>query len=161
MDILITVGASEYGLDRLLKIIDELCDEGILDGTHIIAQKGASKYESRNFQSFDLIAREDFQKYMEIADLIIAHAGTGSVIPPLKLGKKIIVFPRRECFGEHLDDHQLELSNVFTTAGYTLCAIDKQSMLQCLAEVENFSPKTFKSNRENMNKLIIDYIDNL
>lgn len=161
MDILITVGASEYGLDRLLRIIDELCDEKILDGTHIIAQKGASKYVSRNFQSFELIAREKFQTYMERADLIIAHAGTGSVIPPLKMRKKIIVFPRRECFGEHLDDHQLELSDVFTSAGYTLCATDKQTMIECLNKVPAFCPQTFKTNKENMNQLIIDYIEQL
>lgn len=34
MDILICVGASEYGFERLLKIVDELCDEKKLDGKH-------------------------------------------------------------------------------------------------------------------------------
>ena len=121
--ILVCVGASEYKFNRLLKIIDELCDENILNGNEIIAQIGSTEYKPRNYKNFRMIGREDFQRYINEADLIITHAGTGSVIPPLKLGKKVIVVPRREKYKEHLDDHQLELRDVFTTAGYTLSLI--------------------------------------
>lgn len=159
MDILVSVGASEYGLDRLLKIIDELCDEHVLDGNNIIAQLGSAQYKPRNYKYFKLIGRDEYEKYMDNADLIISHAGTGSVIPPLKLGKKVIVFPRREKYGEHLDDHQLELANIFTDAGYTLCANDKEELKKCLNELNSFQPKAFKSNTKNMNKLIIDFIE--
>lgn len=161
MDILIGVGASEYGLDRLLVMIDELCEEGLLDGNHIIAQKGASKYVPRNYKSFKLISREAYQNYMDNADVIICHAGTGSVIPPLKQGKKVIVFPRREMYGEHLDDHQLELAEVFTKAGCTMCATNKDEMISCLKQIENFQPAPFKSNSEHMNQLIIDFIEGI
>lgn len=161
MDILIGVGASEYGLDRLLVIIDELCDEGMLDGSHIIAQRGTSKYIPRNFKSFKLISREEYQKYLDDADVIISHAGTGSVIPPLKQGKKVIVFPRREKYGEHLDDHQLQLAEVFTKAGCTLCATNKEEMISCLKECGHFAPVPFKSNSDRMNKLIVDFIEGL
>lgn len=161
MDILISVGASEYGLDRLLKIIDELCDEGLLDGRHIVAQKGSSKYDPKNYKSFKLIARDEYQTYIDKADVIISHAGTGSVIPPIKMGKKVIVFPRREQYGEHLDDHQLELADVFTKAGFTLCATDKETLKACITNLNKFKPVVFKSNSENMNKLVIEYIESL
>lgn len=161
MDILISVGASEYGLDRLLKIIDDLCEEGILEGKHIIAQRGTSKYTPKNFKSFKLIARDEYQAYMDNADVIISHAGTGSVIPPLKMGKKVIVFPRREKFGEHIDDHQLELAEIFTAAGCTMCATNKEDMIECIRKLETFTPAPFKSNTAKMNKLIIDYIESL
>ena len=111
--ILISVGASEYKFDRFLKIIDELCEEKVMNGDEIIAQKGNTDYITQNYKSFSLIGREEFQKYMEDADIIITHAGTGCVVPPLKLGKKIIIFPRLEEYREHLDNHQLELCDVF------------------------------------------------
>lgn len=160
MDILICVGASEYGFERLLKIVDELCDEKVLDGKHIVAQLGSSSYIPHNFNYFKLIGREEYENYIEQADVIISHAGTGSVIPPLKKGKKVIVFPRRECYGEHLDDHQLELADVFTQNGYTLCATNKAELQACLADINKFQPRTFKSNSHNINQLIIDYIEN-
>lgn len=108
-----------------------------------------------------MIGRNEYEKYVEQADVIISHAGTGSVIPPLKKGKKVIVFPRRECYGEHLDDHQLELANIFTQNGYTLCATNKAELQNCLSNIKNFVPRPFESNTRNMNKLIIDFIENV
>lgn len=159
--ILVCVGASEYKFDRLLKIIDELCDEKIIDSSEVVAQIGYTNYAPRNYKYFDLIEREQFQEFIENADIIITHAGTGSVIPPLKLGKKIIVFPRLEEYKEHLDNHQLELSEVFTSEGYTLCANNKRQLINNIRNIDTFIPKRFKSNKEHINKLIIDFIENL
>lgn len=159
--ILVCVGASEYKFDRLLVMIDELCNEGILTGSDIIAQIGNADYKPRNYKSFSLIGRDDFQNYMENADLIITHAGTGSVIPPLKLGKKVIILPRLEKYKEHLDDHQLELRDVFTSAGYTLSAENIDELRVAVERMSTFKPKVFKSNNQQMNRLVIDFIDGL
>ncbi len=159
--ILVCVGASEYRFDRLLKIVDELCDEKMLDGSEIIAQIGSTDYQPRNYKSFHLLGREEFQEYMEKSDLVITHAGTGSVIPPLKLGKKVIVVPRREKYKEHLDDHQLELRDVFTNAGYTLSANNKEELIDALQHLETFTPKVFQSNNSHVNQLVIDFIESI
>ena len=84
---------------------------------------------------------------------------SGSVIPPLKLGKKVIVFPRREKYKEHLDDHQLELRDIFVNAGYTLGAEDKGGLVKAIEESKSFKPKAFKSNNEKINQVIIDFIE--
>ncbi len=159
--ILVCIGASEYKFNRLLKIIDELCDEKIIDSSEVVAQIGYTNYVPRNYKYFDLIGREQFQEFIENADIIITHAGTGSVIPPLKLGKKIIVFPRLEEYKEHLDNHQLELSEVFTSEGYTLCAKNKEELINKIRNIDTFTPKRFKSNKEHINRLIINFIENL
>ena len=159
MDILVSVGASEFSFERLLRIIDELCEEGVLDGNHVIAQKGVATYTPKHYRSFDLIGRDEYQKYMEQADVIISHAGTGSVIPALKIGKKVIVFPRLAKYGEHVDNHQLELADVFTHAGYTLCATNKEELKTCIRTLDEFTPPPFQSNTANMNRLIIDFIE--
>lgn len=161
MDILILIclGASEFGMDRLLKYVDELCDEGFLDGREIIAQTGASEYVPVHYKAFKLIAREEFATYVQNADLIITHAGTGSVIPPLKKGKKIIVFPRLAKYNEHIDDHQLELADVFTSGGYTLCARNKEQLKECIQLSDHFIPKEFVSNKGNIDRLIIDFLE--
>lgn len=157
--ILVCVGASEYGFDRLLKYVDELCESGVIEGQDVVAQVGCAKYKPKYYRFFDLIGRAEFQNYMEKADVIITHAGTGSVIPPLKIGKKVIVFPRRVQYGEHVDDHQMELAEVFTSAGYTLCAENKEELQKALIEVQNFTPKVFKSNKGNIDRILIDFIE--
>lgn len=160
MDILICVGASEFGLDRLLKYVDELCEEKVLDGNRIVAQTGCSKYKPIYYKSFKLIDRDDFIKYVDKSDVMISHAGTGSVTPALKKGKKVIVFPRLKDYGEHIDNHQLELAEVFTVNGYTMCATTKEELKDSLLKISSFVPKKFISNTENMNRLIIETIDN-
>lgn len=159
--IVISVGASEYPFDRLIKIIDEICDEGIINGNEVIAQIGTSNYKPKNFKNFPLIGRDEFQKYIDEADIIITHAGTGCVVPPLKLGKKVIIFPRLAEYNEHLDNHQLELSNVFLKEGYVLCANNKKELIDCIARCSEFIPKKFISNKENFNELIINYIEKM
>ena len=94
------------------------------------------------------------KKYQADADLIICHAGTGTVIGALKMGKKVIVFPRLAKFGEHESDHQLDLAREFTEEGYVLCAMDEAELEDALRRVGDFEPKKFVSNQENFLKLI-------
>lgn len=159
--ILVCVGASEYKMDRLLIAVDELCDEGVIKGNEIVAQIGYTDYKPRNYKYFNLIGRDEFQDYMEQADLIITHAGTGSVIPPLKLGKKVVVFPRLEKYKEHLDDHQLELCAVLTDSGYTMSAENKEELRDRILHMEEFKPKQFISNNAKINQIVCNFIDEL
>ncbi len=41
---------------------------------------------------------------------MISHAGTGSILTALQLGKRPIVVPRRAAHGEHVDGHQDDLA---------------------------------------------------
>lgn len=88
------------------------------------------------------------------ADLIICHAGTGTVTGALKKGKKVIVFPRLKEYGEHESDHQLDLAREFAEEGYVLCAMNEEELEQAIKQIESFTPKPFVSNRENFCNLI-------
>lgn len=159
--ILISVGASEYSFDRLLKIIDELCEEKKINGKNVVAQIGLTKYKPKNYKSFELISREEYQEYVDKADFIITHAGTGCVVPPLNQGKKLIIFPRLEEYGEHIDNHQLDLCKVFEENGYALCAKNKKELLKCINSIGEFMPEKFKSNKNKFNNKLIEYIEKI
>lgn len=160
MDILIfiTVGTSNYSFNRLFKIIDELIEEKVLDGTKVLAQIGFSEYNAKNFKTIKFLEAQEHHKYLEKSEFIISHSGTGSVISSLKMGKKVIVFPRLEKYHEMCDDHQLELTNFLTENDFILSAMDKEQLKKCIQSINEFKPKKFKSNSDNFNKLIIDII---
>ena len=149
----------EKKFTRLFKILDELCDEGILDGTQVIAQVGFDNYQSAKYKCFDMIADEDFKRLISESDLVIAHAGTGTVISSIKQKKKVIIFPRMAKYDEHYDDHQLELADLFSRQGYVLQARDKNELKKCILELDEFKPVKFVSNNRKINKLVIDYIE--
>ena len=54
------------------------------------------------------------QSKIKWADLIISHAGAGSIIDLLTSRKKFILFPRLREYNEAIDNHQLELCEAFS-----------------------------------------------
>lgn len=160
MKVLVSIGTMvEKKFTRLFTMLDELCDEGVLNGNQIIAQISAEKYQSTRYKCFDMIADEDFKRLINESDLIIAHAGTGTVVPSVKQGKKVIVVPRMAQFDEHFDDHQLELAELFAKQGYVLQARNKEELKNCILDLDKFTPVPFVSNNKKMNDLIIDFIE--
>ncbi|MEK0290646.1 PssE/Cps14G family polysaccharide biosynthesis glycosyltransferase [Caldifermentibacillus hisashii] len=161
MKVLVTIGTMvEKKFTRLFNIIEELCEENILDGNQVIAQVGYDDYKPKNFKAFDMIADEEFKRLIDESDLIITHAGTGTVISCLKKGKKVIIFPRMAQFNEHYDDHQLEMAELFTWNNYVLCARNKEELVKCIKKLESFVPSKFVSNNNKINRLVIDFIEN-
>lgn len=160
MKIFVTIGTMrDLSFPRIFKAIDELCDEGFLDGTNISAQMGTEPYQPRHFKGFGMLEEDAFKQLIIESDVIISHAGTGTVTTCLKLGKKVIVFPRMAKYKEHYDDHQIELSDVFTQKGYVLSAHNKDQLKTCLQELDSFNPQPFISNNQLMNQIIMAAID--
>lgn len=154
MKILATVGCSGFPFDRLFRILDSLCEKGILSGKEIVAQTGKITYPIRHYRYFEFVDNETMRQYQSDADLVICHAGTGTVVGSLKMGKKVIVFPRLARFGEHESDHQLDLAREFTEEGYVLCAMDEAELEDALRRAVDFHPKPFVSNQQNFLRLI-------
>ena len=103
--IFVTVGTHEQSFERLVKKVDELKRDKIID-EDVIIQKGYTDYEPRYCESYKLIGYNDMQKYLEDARIIITHGGPASFIAPLTIGKIPIVVPRQKDFNEHVNNHQ-------------------------------------------------------
>lgn len=157
--ILVTVGsAKEYKFIRLLKLIDELCEENFLNGEEVFAQVGYNDYTPKNYNYFDMVSDVEFKDYLNKAEIIISHAGTGTVVASVKKGKKVVIFPRLEKYNEHLDDHQLEISELFSEKGYALSALNKQELIEAIKALPTFSPNKFSSGNKKINNLIIEFL---
>ncbi len=147
--VLVTVGSTNFKFDRLFKILDELIDEGVLDGESVVAQTGIKDYEIKNYDNFEFVGNEEMSNLQSNVDVVICHAGTGTVTNSLLKGKKVIVFPRLKKFNEHESDNQLELAGAFRDAGYVECATNKQELIEAIKNIKDFKPNKFLSNNEN------------
>lgn len=161
LKILVTVGSmKEKKFTRLFKIIDELCEDGIILGKDIIAQVGFDNYKTNNFKTFDMLGDEEFKRLISESDLVITHAGTGCVTSCIKKEKKVIIFPRMVKYDEHYDDHQLELCKLFSSKNYVMVAKNKEELVKCINEANKFRPNKFISNNSKINNLILEFIEN-
>ena len=113
-----------------------------------------------NIAYTDFIPYDEFDDYIKKCDLLITHGGVGSIITGLKNGKKVIAAPRLSEYGEHTNDHQLQIIDNFSENGYILGLYDFDKLDEILKESINFKPRKYKSNTKNMIKLIEEYIDN-
>lgn len=152
--VLVTVGSSYMEFDRLFKILDTLCERNVLNGEDIIAQTGNIKYNIQHFKHFSFIPGDEMEVLQNEADLVICHAGTGTVTGTLKKGKKVIIFPRLQKYHEHESDHQLDLAREFSEEGYVLCAMNEAELETAVKQIDSFSPKKFISNQEKFCELV-------
>ena len=121
--IFICTGSRQFQFNRLLEKVDELVERGYIT-EEVFAQTAHSNYIPKSYSYKDFLSAEEFSEYQKKADLIISHAGTGALIGALKLGKQVIAVPRLHKYGEHSDDHQLEISNLLANEGYLRQVID-------------------------------------
>ena len=127
--IFVTVG-TQGQFDRLIRTIDEWA--GVRGITDVFAQTGPSDYRARHIRVERFIDPGEFRRCVESASLVVAHAGMGSIITALELGKQIIVMPRRAELGEHRNDHQVASAKRFAQQGRIIVALDEKELVEKL-----------------------------
>lgn len=157
--IFVTVGTQDVPFDRLLKAVEKQIKKGNIK-EEVIVQCGKTKFTSNNMKFINFLEIEEFNKLIKKASLIICHGGVGSILDGLKNNKIVIACPRLAKYKEHTNDHQLEIINKFSNDGYIIPLKDPNKLDIALKQAEIFRPKKYKSNTENMVKLIENFIDN-
>lgn len=150
--IFVTLGTQDKHFPRLLEAVEKL-----EVNEEIIAQVGSTKFKSDKIKIFDYLDSEDFEKYMNDARVIISHAGVGTILKGVQLGKKMIVAARMKKYGEHVNDHQKQILDNFSSEGYILPLYDFEKLSELL-NVE-FVPNKFVSNNMNFRKKLFEEIN--
>lgn len=104
MRIFVTVG-SALPFDRLIAAMDKWAAKN--PEVEIFAQIGEGQYVPDHMTHKRMVGPTEFRQLSEDADVIVAHAGMGSVITAFELGKPIVLLPRLASAREHTTDHQL------------------------------------------------------
>lgn len=136
--IFVCVGTREYQLNRLLEKLDELLEEGFIK-EEVFAQIGHSTYTPKNYKYAKFINPDDFNKYLENSRLVITHGGTGSIIGALKKGKYVVGVARLSKYGEHIDDHQKQIVELFTKEQYIYGIEEMDELRNAIAFFNNKS----------------------
>lgn len=105
--IFVTVGTHEQQFNRLIKEIDRLKKEGIIQ-EDVLMQTGFSTYEPKYCEWKKMLSYNEMNEMYEKADIIITHGGPASFMKALEMKKVPIVVPRQAQFDEHVNDHQVD-----------------------------------------------------
>ncbi|HCS93961.1 MAG TPA: beta(1,3)galactosyltransferase EpsH [Bavariicoccus seileri] len=153
--IFVSLGSQKFQFNRLLIMVDSLVkDQKIKES--VFAQTGASDYVPKNYPFSSFLTREEFKLKISKCDIVITHGGTGAILTALKSKKKVIVVPRLARYGEHVDDHQIQITNNFRNENYILTGNTESELLESYNKIENHKFNSFSSN----NSTYIDFLMN-
>lgn len=108
-----TVGHKEF--ERLTKTIDGIANNS--DEEFILQIGYRAKYLPQNASYFDFVSRSEIDNYFERASLLISHCTVSSILYAKMYGKPLITIPRLSCFGEAIDDHQVDFAREMQKGG--------------------------------------------
>lgn len=130
--IFVTVGTHTQSFDRLLHAVDDLAGSRAIK-EKVIAQIGNSAYEPRNFKWFRFTSFDELGKLYDGADVMITHGGAGSILNGLDRGKPVIAVPRLERYGEHVNDHQMDLVKFLEKKRKIIAVYDVRDLVKAIA----------------------------
>ena len=65
---------------------------------------------------------DEIVKRIERAEVVVSHAGVGSIICAVRAGHTPVIFPRLKRYSETVDDHQAELAEALAGSGLVIVA---------------------------------------
>ena len=105
--IFVTVG-SVFPFDRLVAAADTWAQ---LHGVRPHAQIGRTRYQARSLETVESLPNSAYRAAVDSCQVVVAHAGMGSILTAAEFGKPIVVMPRRAALKEHNTDHQVDTAN--------------------------------------------------
>lgn len=156
--IFVSVGTQDIPFDRLLKSVEKQIELGNIK-EKVIVQAGVTNFKSDKMEIVNFIPMDEFKKIIKESKIIICHGGVGTITDGLRNGKIVIACPRLAKYGEHINDHQLQIINNFGDAGFIISLLDPKDLDKALKKAKTFKPKMYKSNTKNMIQLLENFID--
>lgn len=130
--IFVTVG-SQMPFDRFTRAVDDWASRCATDS--VFAQIGKGKYIPRHMQWCRLLSTTDYRRKIFESRLVIAHAGMGTIITALELGKPILVMPRLGKLNETRNDHQVDTAKQLAESGCITVAMNETELIDTLASL--------------------------
>lgn len=155
--ILVILGTQDKPFTRLLEALDVQKKAGSIKD-EIVVQAGCTKLATDAMKLFDLLPIDEFDALINDADVIITHAGVGSILSALKKGKKVIACARLARYGEHTNDHQLQIQEEFARQGYLISCEDFSKIHEIINKLDEFKPNPYISTTEKVVNTIRDFI---
>lgn len=137
--IFVTVG-SVMPFDRLIQCVDHWAQRW--PSIDVLAQIGAGTFLPRHCRYVRELVPEEYADVFSSAELIVAHAGMGTIIKAVELNKPAILMPRLGRLQETRNDHQSATLKRFGHLGIISAAETEDALVRLLDDYSS-DPERF------------------
>jgi beta-1,4-N-acetylglucosaminyltransferase len=133
--ILVTVGLHEQPFERLVLAADGMA---ACTSEPVIIQRGVACHVPEYAAWFDAVPACQMACLVGQARVLVSHAGAGSILAAFQAHLPLILVPRLRCWGEAIDDHQLQLAVALAQQGRAalLRDVSPDTLLRATQRVE-------------------------
>ena len=143
--IFVSLGTHERPFLRLVKDVDRLSCDGMIK-EKIVVQLGFTdyKFRSRKIESEKYMSQKKFDRTFSDAEIIITHGGSGNILEAVSQGKPVVAVPRLSKFGEHVNDHQLQIVKEMEKLGNVFAVYDIEKLFEAIKKAKAAGAKKVK-----------------
>jgi beta-1,4-N-acetylglucosaminyltransferase len=134
--IFVTVGNANQRFERLLQAVERAVAQGVVSEEVVVQAGNNPGFRPMHCKTIGFVPVAEFERLLSEARLVISHAGAGTLIQVLRTGKVPVVMPRRKKYGEHIDDHQMEIVAALADEGRVIPAYEPEDLPAALATAE-------------------------
>jgi UDP-N-acetylglucosamine transferase subunit ALG13 len=131
--IFVAVG-TQAPFDRLVRTVDEWAARH--DRHDVFAQIGRGAPRPSRLEWAESLSAPEFGARAAAAEVVVSHAGMGTILTALELGKPILIMPRRAALGEHRNDHQVDTARKLGEMGLATVAQDESELREHLEHLD-------------------------
>ena len=152
-DVFATLGTFDAPFARM----DELAALLARSGRRVLFQYGnnAEPKPAENLTAVQWLPFDEMARRLRETPVVVAHAGVGILMSSLRQGRRPVVVPRRAEFGAHVDDHQLQIIEMFRESNLIVGCMECSELEEALKQVETLTFAPYVSNTDR----IIDSIE--
>ena len=110
----VLAGTQRFPFGRLITALNELIERGLYGPEEIVMQASVFPVKPL-FTHYRFIPKDEFFGLLDAAEVVVTHGGVNSIMAAMEHGRPLVIVPRMKVFGEHIDDHQLEISEMMET----------------------------------------------
>lgn len=140
-----SLGTMDMPFRRMAKAVDEFashCDE------EVIVQTGYTDYDYQHSHAFKFCTKDEMQKYIADADILILQGGWGAISEAMEQRKRMVVMPRHDKT-EHIHD-QFQLVEKLDALGCVIAVLDEKDLPEAIERAKLYDFKQMKKgNAEN------------
>jgi UDP-N-acetylglucosamine--N-acetylmuramyl-(pentapeptide) pyrophosphoryl-undecaprenol N-acetylglucosamine transferase len=100
----------------------------------VLWQTGATDVSEFGIESVYALPEKELSEAMAEADVVVTHAGVGTALAALEVGKCPVMAPRLAAHGEAVDDHQVQIAAQLSDRGLAVTVDAEQITLDHLLE---------------------------
>ena len=154
----VILGTQKFPFHRLVEAVEKIIVNGMFSKEEVLIQSGFTAYKNESVNIIQSVPVEEYTALLKNAQLIITHAGVNSILSCMKLQKDFIIVPRLEQYGEHVNNHQVEIAEVMKSQFDVLVMENTDNLPEFINKARKHVYKQWNPNNKKLLESISDYL---